>query len=312
MAAAYGGDTCNGDAYHCDTRSRDTHNGGDQMRTPRRILATVLCCALAAASLTGCEGASDASANLPEGPTITIGVAADMPGLSRLHDGSYSGFDVNVATYVANELGYAKKQIMFRSVTVSDYSKRLNDRFVDIVAAPLPIGITSSDDATTFAGPYLSAAQGLLVRADDADTITGTDDLAGHTVCTVTGSGASDGIRSLQPKARIQERATYLQCVTALLVGEADAVSGDDAALAGLAANEGSQYLHVVSGRFGTSLHAVSVKAGEGALASKIDAILKQMVTSGTWRSFADEMTNQLGYHPYAKLNPPTIRSDNG
>ena len=56
----------------------------------------------------------------------------------------------------------------------------------------------------------------------------------------------------------------------------------------------------------------MSVKAGESALASKIDAILKQMVTSGTWRSFADEMTNQLGYHPSAKLNPPTIRSDNG
>lgn len=282
------------------------------MHIPRRILATALCCAFMAASLAGCENASTAAANLPEGPTITIGVAADMPGLSRLHDGSYSGFDVNVATYVANELGYAKKQIIFKSVTVSDYAKRLNDRVVDIVAAPLPIGITASDDTTTFAGPYLSATQGLLVRADDADTITDTDALAGHTVCTVTGSGAADGIRGRQPKADIEERATYLQCVTALLVGEADAVSGDDAALAGLAANEGSQYLHVVDDTFGTSLHAVSVKAGERALASKIDTILKHMVTSGSWRSFASEMSGQLGYTPSAKLNPPAIRSDNG
>lgn len=282
------------------------------MRTPKRILAAVLCCILAGTSLAGCEPAASISANLPEGPTITIGVAADMPGLSRLHDGSFSGFDVNVATYVANELGYAKKQIIFRSVTVSDYSKRLNSNLVDIVAAPLPIGTTTSDDTTTFAGPYLSAAQGLLVRADDAETITGTEDLAGRTVCTVTGSGASDSIRARQPRANIQERTTYLQCVTALLVGEADAVSGDDAVLAGLAANEGSQYLHVVADRFGTSLHAVSVKAGQSALAAKIDAILKQMITSGAWRSFADEMSDQLGYRPSAKLNPPAIRSDNG
>ena len=223
-----------------------------------------------------------------------------------------SGFDINVATYVANQLGYAKKQIIFRSVTAANYQDKLSRRTVDFVAAPLPIGTGASSADATYAGPYLNAKQGLLIRTADTKRITSTASLADRNVCTVTGSGAAASIQRRQPAAHIQERDTYLQCVTALLVGEADAISGDDAALAGLAANEGSAYLHVVSDTFGSSLHAISVKTGERALAAKIDTILKQMVRSETWKSFAGQMSDQLRYTPSSKLNPPPIRSDNG
>lgn len=282
------------------------------MRRLRRILTMALCPLLATTMLAGCGPTARATANMPEGPAITIGVAADMPGLSRFHDGSYSGFDINVATYVANQLGYAKKQIIFRSVTAANYQDKLSRRTVDFVAAPLPIGTGASSADVTYAGPYLNAKQGLLIRTADTKRITSTASLADRNVCTVTGSGAAASIQRRQPAAHIQERDTYLQCVTALLVGEADAISGDDAALAGLAANEGSAYLHVVSDTFGSSLHAISVKTGERALAAKIDTILKQMVRSETWKSFAGQMSDQLRYTPSSKLNPPPIRSDNG
>ena len=282
------------------------------MRRLRRILTMALCPLLATTMLAGCGPTARATANMPEGPAITIGVAADMPGLSRFHDGSYSGFDINVATYVANQLGYAKKQIIFRSVTAANYQDKLSRRTVDFVAAPLPIGTGASSADATYAGPYLNAKQGLLIRTADTKRITSTASLADRNVCTVTGSGAAASIQRRQPAAHIQERDTYLQCVTALLVGEADAISGDDAALAGLAANEGSAYLHVVSDTFGSSLHAISVKTGERALAAKIDTILKQMVRSETWKSFAGQMSDRLRYTPSSKLNPPPIRSDNG
>ena len=282
------------------------------MRRLHRILTMALCPLLATTMLAGCGPTARATANMPEGPAITIGVAADMPGLSRFHDGSYSGFDINVATYVANQLGYAKNQIIFRSVTAANYQDKLSRRTVDFVAAPLPIGTGASSADATYAGPYLNAKQGLLIRTADTKRITSTASLADRNVCTVTGSGAAASIQRRQPAAHIQERDTYLQCVTALLVGEADAISGDDAALAGLAANEGSAYLHVVSDTFGSSLHAISVKTGERALAAKIDTILKQMVRSETWKSFAGQMSDQLRYTPSSKLNPPPIRSDNG
>lgn len=47
----------------------------------------------------------------PEGPTIAIGVAADEPSVGAWHDGTYQGFDITIAKYVAAKLGYANKQI---------------------------------------------------------------------------------------------------------------------------------------------------------------------------------------------------------
>ena len=46
----------------------------------------------------------------PEGPTIAIGVAADEPSVGAWHDGTYQGFDITIAKYVAAKLGYANKQ----------------------------------------------------------------------------------------------------------------------------------------------------------------------------------------------------------
>ena len=74
------------------------------------------------------------SANgLAQGPTIAIGVAADQPGLGFLHGGEYSGFDISVAQYVANTLGFAKKQIVFKQVLPSTRVSSLEDGTVDMV-----------------------------------------------------------------------------------------------------------------------------------------------------------------------------------
>src|SRR5690348_8317230 len=46
---------------------------------------------------------------------ITIGVKFDQPGLSlRKPDGSLSGFDIDVARYVAEQLGYKPDQIEWK------------------------------------------------------------------------------------------------------------------------------------------------------------------------------------------------------
>ena len=71
----------------------------------------------AAAALTACgslssrDDANGVSIRQPEGPMVSIGVASDQPGLGVWHNGGYSGFDVDVARYVAKALGYADKQI---------------------------------------------------------------------------------------------------------------------------------------------------------------------------------------------------------
>ncbi len=53
--------------------------------------------------------------------------------LGFLHGGEYSGFDISVAQYVANTLGFAKKQIVFKQVLPSTRVSSLEDGTVDMV-----------------------------------------------------------------------------------------------------------------------------------------------------------------------------------
>ncbi|HAK71544.1 MAG TPA: ABC transporter substrate-binding protein, partial [Bifidobacterium sp.] len=64
--------------------------------------ACLLCSMAVAFGASACGTSISVVTNgLAQGPTITIGVAADQPGLGYLHGGEYSGFDISVAQYVA-------------------------------------------------------------------------------------------------------------------------------------------------------------------------------------------------------------------
>lgn len=67
-----------------------------------RYVAAAACAALLAAGAGACgTSVSVVTEGAAQGPTIAIGVAADQTGLGYLHGGEYSGFDIDVAKYVA-------------------------------------------------------------------------------------------------------------------------------------------------------------------------------------------------------------------
>lgn len=69
-----------------------------------RILAAVALAAVLPLSATACGGGGGSSS----ADKIVIGTKFDQPGLGMKNpDGTMSGFDVDVATYVAKELGYS-------------------------------------------------------------------------------------------------------------------------------------------------------------------------------------------------------------
>lgn len=247
------------------------------------------------------------SANgLAQGPTIAIGVAADQPGLGFLHGGEYSGFDISVAQYVANTLGFAKKQIVFKQVLPSTRVSSLEDGTVDMVVDAFAADDVQ-DGEVELAGPYLTVHAALLVRSDSAGTITGTDDLAGRTVCVAKGGIPSYSVRNLAEDVTVSERDTYPQCETALMIGQADAIAADDAIAAGLASNRGGGYLKVVGETFGERSYAIAVKSGQSTLAKQIDAALQSMMDDGSWKQAIDKMKQSIGYVPDMSLNPPAI-----
>ena len=201
-----------------------------------RYVAAAACAALLAAGAGACgTSVSVVTEGAAQGPTIAIGVAADQPGLGYLHGGEYSGFDIDVAKYVAKTLGYAEKQIVFKQLSPAMRASALTDGTVDMVVDSFSMDGTHDGEADV-AGPYLTVREALLIRSDSASEITGTDSLSDKTVCAVAGSAADDNIRNRTKNTRttVAERDTYPQCMTALMIGEADAVAADDAIAAGL------------------------------------------------------------------------------
>ena len=261
--------------------SADAVRGAKRLRT--RIAATLALVLAAVSPLAGC-GESVSVSNVA-GPTITIGIAYDRPGVAMELSGDLTGLDVDVAEYVANRLGYAVNQISWREASNADRDDLLSKGDVNMI-----VGVHADLDGTTddieFSQPYVNAAQDLLIRTSDADAISGIQDLKGKTVCTVDGYVAP-GVASTIAKAGATTITTssYSECVTALLSGTSDAVEGDDLVLAGIEKNNGSGVVRLLGSPLTTVGYGIALPAGDSKLRDNVDDALQRMVNDGSWNS---------------------------
>lgn len=167
---------------------------------------------------------------------LTIGIKFDQPHLGFKDGNTYTGFDVDVATYVAGKLGFKPNQIVFTEAVSAQRETLLQNHQVDMIFATYSI-TDARKEKVAFAGPYFIAGQDLLVRAGDT-SITGPESLNdGKKLCSVTGSTPAQNIKdNYASGVQLVEFKTYSECVTALLSSKVDAVTTDDIILAGLAA----------------------------------------------------------------------------
>ncbi|MDR0836909.1 MAG: transporter substrate-binding domain-containing protein [Propionibacteriaceae bacterium] len=169
--------------------------------------------------------------------TIKIGIKFDQPHLGFKEGSTYTGFDVDVATYVAGKLGFTPDKIEWVEAPSKSRETLLENHQVDIIFATYSI-TDARKEKVEFAGPYFVAGQDLLVRGDD-DRITGPESLneSDYKLCSVTGSTPAQKIKdTYAADVELVEVTGYGECITALIAGRVDAVTTDDIILAGLAA----------------------------------------------------------------------------
>lgn len=230
----------------------------------------------------GCGGDEEAKGTLP------IGIKFDQPGIGmRESDGTFTGFDVDVATYVAKELGYGPEQIEFKQVYSNDRELLLQYNEVKFVAASYSIS-DKRKEKVDFAGPYFVAHQDLLIRADDM-SITKPEDLnvSAKRLCSVTGSTSAENLKNaVAPKAGILEVAGYSECVVALKDRLVDAMTTDNSILAGYAARKGNEGKFKLTGQsLSVENYGIGIKKGDKELQRKINTALKKMVDDGSWEA---------------------------
>ncbi|MDR7329526.1 glutamate ABC transporter substrate-binding protein [Corynebacterium guangdongense] len=204
-----------------------------------RISATLALTAAAATALVACSDSSGGGdgllANIESG-AVTLGTKYDQPGLGmRNPDGTMTGLDVDVATYVVNSIaeenGWAEPEITWRETPSAQRETLIQNGEVDMITATYSIN-SGRAESVNFGGPYLVTHQALLARADD-DSITGLESLDGKILCSVTGSTPAQKVKETLPSVQLQEYDTYSSCTEALRQGNVDAMTTDATILNG-------------------------------------------------------------------------------
>ncbi|MEU9013731.1 glutamate ABC transporter substrate-binding protein [Streptomyces sp. NPDC048479] len=252
-----------------------------KLRKVTAASAAVLALSLAA---TACGSNDKDSAGSGSGKKITIGIKIDQPGIGlKTPDGKYTGFDVDVATYVAKELGYDAKDITFKETKSADRETAIERGDVKFIAASYSIN-DKRLAKVDFAGPYLLAHQDILVRADD-DKIKSPADLNNKKLCSVTGSTSATNVKEkLAPKAQLQVYGGYSECLTGLENKVIDALTTDDSILAGYASQDSAKGKFKLAGfKLSNENYGIGLKKGDADLKKKIDAALTKMVSDGSW-----------------------------
>lgn len=218
--------------------------------------------------------------------TITIGVKADQPGLGFQDPGSkeYSGFDIEIAKMMAASLGFAEKDIEWKTIASANRETALSGGQVDIYVGTYTIN-DERKKQVSFAGPYFHAGQDLLVKKDSG--IASTDDLDGKKVCSATGSTSIQNIKDGGYGAETVEYDTYSICVDNLINGQVDAVTTDDAILKGYAAQNPEQ-LEVLGKQFSDEPYGVGLAKNDKALRDALNDALEEHHENGNWQQAYD------------------------
>ena len=269
------------------------------------VAAAALGLTLAACGSDAGDTGSDASSSGDAAASgLKVGIKFDQPGLGLKKGSEYTGFDVDVAKYVAKELGTEAADITWVQAPSAQRETLIETGQVDMVVATYSI-TDARKEKVSFAGPYFIAGQDLLVRADDT-SITGPDTLEGKKLCSVTGSTSAQKVKDTYPAVQLQEFATYSECLPALANGGVDALTTDDTILAGFAAQpEYAGKFKVVGKPFSEENYGIGLKKGDTATCEKVNAAITKMVSDGSWQKAIDANLGPAGYKP-GTGNPPT------
>jgi glutamate transport system substrate-binding protein len=223
---------------------------------------------------------------------VIIGVKEDQPGLGYLDvtTGERTGFDVDIARWIAASLGFDEDQIEYKPIASANREQAITNGDIDYYVGTYSIN-DKRKELIDFAGPYFITGQGLLV-ATDTEGVETLEDLNGKTVCSATGSTPIQNIKANFPEIKTQEYDLYSACVQDLIDGKVDAVTTDQAILIGYAAQYPDD-VKVVGDLFTEERYGVGLTKGDAALQEHINTLFTE--GGDIWQAIFDKNLGDSG-----------------
>ncbi|TYK49389.1 transporter substrate-binding domain-containing protein [Actinomadura decatromicini] len=243
------------------------------VRVSGRIAAA---CVLAGGLLAACG--QDGGESLMDKSTLVVGVRPDLPGLGlRRADGSFEGFDIDVARYMADRLG---KKVRFVQVLSAERIPALTSGRADLVLATLSV-TPERKTQVAFAGPYSMSFQDVLVRSDER-AVKGVRDLKGRRFCGVEGSDPVKRLLAINGMtAQIVKARDYDECMALIKQRRVDAITTNDVILAGLIRREGGGF-RLVDARISEQNTGIGLRRGDLDGCEALNRAITRMYQDGT------------------------------
>ena len=213
--------------------------------------------------------------------------------------GGITGFDVDIAGEVARDIFGKPSAVEYRILSSADRITALQNNAVDIVVKTMTI-TCERRRLVNFSTTYFTAYQRILAPRES--DITGPEDLSGKRVCVARGTTSLRKVQEITPPPAIVTVVTWADCLVALQQREVDAVSTDDAILAGLVAQD--PYLHIVGPNMAEEPYGIGINLTNTALVRFVNGTLERIRRDGTWDALYRRWLTVLGPTPA----PPTPR----
>jgi putative glutamine transport system substrate-binding protein len=267
------------------------------------ILAILPACAPRTGSSGGVPRAAEGTSlrRIQDRGKIVVGVKHDVPTFGYLNprNNQLEGFDVDLGKAIAREVLGSETAAEFKQAVSADRIPFLNTGQVDLVLSTMTANEERAQQID-FTDTYYIAGQSLLVKKDS--TINGIRDVAGKTVCSVSGSTSERQIREKAPQAQVVLFGTYSECVQAMDSGRAEAVTTDDIILLGFVKDAPDRY-KVVGGQFTIEPYAGGIAKNNSELLTAVNDAIKKLKSSGEWKRIYEKNLPGVA----VPSNPPPV-----
>ncbi|MEO5746050.1 MAG: glutamate ABC transporter substrate-binding protein [Terracoccus sp.] len=217
---------------------------------------------------------------------VTVGVSADtyLFGARNPLNGRIEGFDIDIAKAVAMSIFGDPNKVQLRVITAADRIPLLENRSVDMVVRNMSMTCDRWKNIA-FSAEYYRSGQTVLVAKPAGATKVDTtlQQLKGKKVCAPTGTSSLDKLRSVNGPVPVTAP-NHTGCLVLFQQGDADAITGDDTVLAGLAAQD--PYTIVSSAPLITAEpYGVGLNKDDRYFASYVNTVLAQVKSDGEWKT---------------------------
>ena len=236
---------------------------------------------------------------------IRVGVKFDQPGLSQKNlSGKLEGFDIEIIDLITKALGLTDGNIEWVETSSANREPFLQQDKVDMIVASYGVN-AKRKQVVSFAGPYVTNGQGVMVRKGNPIGLEDVEGLAGQKTCVINGSEGQAAVEKYSPKADMIGFDVISKCLAALKNGSVVGVVTNTHILAGLVAKS-PQDFELLKKPFAAGTWGIGIKHGDTAFCTFINEQLTKAAGNGTYEKIWADTVGKGGllYLPLPPLEP--------